>query len=106
MGLAWSQLLQHIYSKSDYIYLRDLTHSSLHSARATFIFGHNPRTRDYTHVGAAEMLAGLSQAAYGMVARYYPSLLKDDLIARCYFRAVKSHIRKDACALSRKRRYC
>jgi hypothetical protein len=83
-----SQLLRHIYTRQECIYLRDLTHTSLHNATATFVFGHNPRTKDYTHVGAAEMLAGLSQAAYCMTAHYRPDLLVDDLIARCYFREV------------------
>ena len=53
------------------------------------MFGHNPRTRDLTHVGAAEMLAGLSQAAYCMVERYCPELLLDDIIARCYFSSLR-----------------
>jgi hypothetical protein len=88
MDYEGTRLLGRIYSHQNYIYLRSLTHTALHSASATFVFGHNPRTRDYTHVGAAEMLAGLSQAAYCMVARYRPELLVADLIERAYFRAV------------------
>ncbi len=45
-------------------------------------------TSDFTHVGAAEMLAGVSQAAYCMTANYAPELLVDDMISRCCFSAV------------------
>jgi hypothetical protein len=89
MGRKPSELLQYIYNNHDQIYLRDLVQGANYTATAAFTFGHNPRTRDYTHVGAAEMLAGLSQAAYCMVNSYRPELLIDDVIARCYFRRVQ-----------------
>lgn len=89
MTCSSSNLLHYIYKDPEQIYLRDLAYSAQYTASATFSFGHNPRTRDYTHVGAAEMLAGLSQAAYCLVNRYRPELLVDDVIARCYFKKVQ-----------------
>jgi hypothetical protein len=84
MGNGELTILEYIYNRPEQIYLRSLSAAALASATrsATFVFGHNPRTRDYTHVGPAEMFAGLSQAAYGMVSRYRPELLSDTLIAR------------------------
>jgi hypothetical protein len=83
-----ADLLNYIYRDSKDIYLKQLELTSSYSARATFIFGHNPRTADYTHVGAAEMLAGISQAAYALTHRYQPELIKDENIAGCFFKDI------------------
>ena len=80
-----SPLLNYIYPNPRDIYLKSLQSTSRSTARATFVFGHNPRTSDYTHVGAAEMLAGISQAAYCLASRYAPELVKDDTISNCFF---------------------
>jgi hypothetical protein len=82
------RLLNYLYPRPEDVYLRDLTETSRRNAHATFIFGHNPRTSDFTHVGAAEMLAGVSQAAYCMTATHAPKLLDNDTISRCCFSAV------------------
>lgn len=86
MNCSESALLEYIYPSSDDVYLKGLTTTSAYSARATFVFGHNPRTSDFTHVGAAEMLAGIGQAAYCMTNRYAPQLLDDRAIANTFFR--------------------
>jgi hypothetical protein len=83
-----ADLLNYIYRDSKDIYLNQLDSTSSYSARATFIFGHNPRTADYTHVGAAEMLAGISQAACALTHRYQPELIKDENIAGCFFKDI------------------
>jgi hypothetical protein len=82
-------LLRYLYPRAENVYLRDLLEVSPSEARATFVFGHNPRTSDFTHVGAAEMLAGVSQAAYCMTLTRAPELFKEDAISRCCFSAVK-----------------
>ncbi len=81
-------LLHYLYPRHEDIYLRDLRETSTRMARATFVFGHNPRTSDFTHVGAAEMLGGVSQAAYCMALNHTPELLRDDTISRCCFSAL------------------
>ncbi|MFN5063231.1 MAG: hypothetical protein ACK5GN_10325 [Pseudomonadota bacterium] len=78
-------LLRRIYVNASDIYLEDITPIGQERARATFVFGDNPRTNDYTHVGAAEMLAGVSQAAYCMTQREFPTLITEYNIAHCYF---------------------
>jgi hypothetical protein len=81
-----SQLLERIYSHPEsQVYLRNLVATSSTTSRATFVFGHNPRTSDFTHVGAAEMLAGLGQAAYCITEQHLPELLTERNIARCCF---------------------
>ncbi|MFO0416015.1 MAG: hypothetical protein ACK5Y6_01885 [Pseudomonadota bacterium] len=85
MDSSQAALLSRIYVNARDIYLKDLTPTGQLRARATFVFGENPRTNDYTHVGAAEMLAGVSQAAYCMTQSEFPTLITEHNIAHCYF---------------------
>lgn len=87
-------LLNHIYINPQDIYLQDISYRSSTAANATFIFGHNPRTADFTHVGAAEMLAGVSQAAYCLTQRYNPHLITEETLSRCFFKEVSIRFSK------------
>ena len=85
MNLRHTALLSSLYRDSNCIHLRSLQSRSAGGADAIFRFTHNPRTSGYTHVGAAEMFAGLSQAAYCLAYDATPSLFTEHNVTNCYF---------------------
>ena len=85
MNSRHTALLSSLYTDGNCIHLRSLRSRSLGEAEAFFRFTHNPRTSGYTHVGAAEMFAGLSQAAYCLTYDAMPNLFTEHNVTNCCF---------------------